>query len=312
MVDPGKRVWPENRKFAFTIFDDPDAQIESESIQVYALLRDLGFRTTKGVWPLDVRRERNSGGDTLEIPSYRKHCVELQEAGFEIGYHNAAPHSVTRDEIVEALDLFRSYFGCDPATMANHYNRDAMYWGPARLDPPWRQAYVALTRGKASNRHFGHVDGHASFWGDICRERIRSCRNFVFSGIDTLAHCPLMPYYDPHRPYVREWYASTEGAQWPSFEKAISERNQDRLAESGGACIMYTHFGHGFIREDGKPQPRFVALMTRLSRLGGWYVPVNALLDFLRPPKGPFVLRDEERSALERRWLFEKVFRGTS
>jgi hypothetical protein len=121
-----------------------------------------------------------------------------------------------------------------------------------------------------------------------------------------------MPYHDPHRPYVNEWYASTEGAKWDLFEKAVGEANQDQLAESGGACIMYTHFGHGFVRDDGSLQPRFVELMKRLYGLGGWFVPVSELLDHLRPSDGPHVLTAGERARLERRWMVQKLFRGTS
>lgn len=304
--------WPDGKRFAFTIFDDPDAQDEAQSRLVYGFLADLGFRTTKGVWPIEGAAERNSGGDTLESASYRKHCQELLAAGFDIGFHNAAPASVLREETRAALDRYKEYFGRYPHTMANHYNADAIYWGPARFDPPWRWLYQVLTRGNTIGKHFGHVEGHPSFWGDLCRERIRSCRNFVFTDIDTLAQCPQMPYYDPNRPFVNEWYASTEGANWGLFQRAIDEKNQDRLVESGGACIMYTHFGHGFVRTDGKLEPRFVELMTRLSRLNGWFVPVAEVLNHLRSPQGPHVLTREDRSSLERRWMAEKLFRGTS
>lgn len=304
--------WPGGKRFAFTVFDDPDAQSEAQSRLVYGLLGDLGFRTTKGVWPIEGSSERNSKGDTLANPGFRDHCRQLQAAGFEIGFHNAAPASVNRAETMAALEYFQECFGRYPSTMANHYNVDAMYWGPARFDPPWRWAYQILTRGTTGNKHFGHVEGHPAFWGDLCKERIRSCRNFVFLDIDTLSACPQMPYYDPHRPFVNEWYASTEGANWTLFEKALSESNQDRLVASGGACIMYTHFGHGFVGSDGALQPRFVALMKRMSALGGWYVPVEELLQHLRPAAGPHVLTSAERRSLERHWMAEKLFRGTA
>ncbi len=304
--------WPLGKRFAFTVFDDPDAQMEKDSRLVYGLLSDLGFRTTKGVWPIEGSSERNSPGDTLENTSYRKHCQELLAAGFDLGFHNAAPASAVREEVGQALDRYKEYFGRYPHTMANHYNEDAMYWGSSRFDPPWRWVYQVLTRGTMHNKHFGHVDGHPSFWGDMCRERIRSCRNFVFQEIDTLSVCPQMPYWDPHRPYVNEWFASADGANWETFEQTLSEANQDRLAESGGACIIYTHFGHRFVRDDGTLQPRFVALMRRLAGLGGWFIPVNELLDHLRPAQGPHELTSRERRGLERHWLAQKLFRGTS
>jgi hypothetical protein len=115
------------------------------------------------------------------------------------------------------------------------------------VTPPLRAIYTLATRGRTNGVHFGEVEGHPSFWGDLCRERIQYCRNFVFSDIDTLAVCPWMPYRDPVRPYVNAWYASTEGSHVVRFTNAISERKQDRLEEQGGACIMYTHFGHGYV-----------------------------------------------------------------
>jgi hypothetical protein len=93
----------------------------------------------------------------------------------------------------------------------------------------------------------------------------------------------------------------------------LSETNQDRLEESGGACIMYTHFGHGFVDEDsGVMSPRFIELMRRLSAKGGWFVPVSTLLDYLRTQRGVTELATPERRRLEQRWLWEKLFRGTS
>src|SRR6187399_29354 len=97
-------LWPDGKQFAFTIFDDPDGQTEAQSRLVYGLLGDLGFRTTKGIWPIEGSTERNSAGDTLEQPSYREHCRQLQTAGFELGFHNAAPASVSRQETRAALD----------------------------------------------------------------------------------------------------------------------------------------------------------------------------------------------------------------
>jgi predicted TIM-barrel fold metal-dependent hydrolase len=74
---------------------------------------------------------------------------------------------------------------------------------------------------------------------------------------------------------------------------------------------MYTHFGHGYV-EDGKLNPQFRRTMERLARKDGWFVPVSGLLDFLMKTKGPTTLTDQLRRKLETRWLWEKLFRGTS
>ena len=309
---PPRLIWPEGKSFAFTIFDDPDGQVLKDGREIYSLLADLGFRTTKGVWPSGPLRERNSKGDTCADPEYRDEALRLQERGFEIGYHNNAPHSSTREEVIAGLDAFRQYFGRDPVTMANHYNRDAMYWGPARLTGVYRSLYQLMTRGDKLGLFTGHVEGDESFWGDVCRSRIVYCRNFVFHEINTLRACPIMPYYDPQRPFVNQWYASSEGANCASFNAMLTEAAQDSLEAEGGACIMYTHFGHGFT-DDGRINERSRTLIERLSRKNGWFVPVSTLLDYLRSSrKSDHVVTSRERSRLESKWLWAKARLGTS
>jgi hypothetical protein len=311
MKTPPTPTWPDGRRFAFTIFDDPDGQEFSTTKLVYDFLAELGFRTTIGVWPLDLRRATNSGGETCANPEYRAYLQELQTKGFEIGFHLAAPFDVTKAETVEALDLFKQYFEHDPLAMANHYNADAIYWGPARLSG-WRRAvYNLATLGRTRNRHFGQVEGHPSFWGDVCRERVRYCRNFVYSDINTIAKNPWMPYTDPERPFVQQWYSSSEGHQAPAFLKTLQDANQDKLEVEGGACIMYTHFGHGYVR-NGELTADFRRTMERLARKPGWFVPVSTLLGYLAEKNGVTALTPEIRSRLETSWLWEKLFRGTS
>lgn len=303
--------WPDGKSFAFTVFDDPDAQTYADGCVMYGFLAECGFRTTRGVWPAPAVRTPNSGGETCDDARYREHTLRLQAAGFEVGYHNATKHSSTRDETIRGLDAFRAYFGADPSAMANHYNAEAIYWGDARITPPLRAVYRMATLWRTSGVHFGEVEGHGSFWGDVCHERIRYCRNFVFGDIDTLAACPWMPYYDPLRPFVRGWYASSEASNVTRALQLLDEANQDRLEANGGACIVYAHFGHGYV-DGGAVHPRMAALLTRLSRKNGWFVPVSTLLDYLRQQRGERAISDGQRRVLEGRWLRGKLLRGTS
>ena len=303
--------WPDARRFAFTVFDDPDGQSLETSRLVYHLLRDLGFKTTIAIWTLPPSRETNSGGETCGNPEYLEHLLDMQRAGFEIGWHCATPHTSFREETAEAFRRFRTYFGHDPYSAANHYNNEALYWGPSRVGGLRRTAYLAMKGFTRQGRYFGHVEGHPMFWGDLCQERIKYFRNFVFSDLNTLKRCPWMPYVDPLRPFAQQWFAGSEGAQGPSFMKAIAEQNQDQLEAEGGGSILYTHFGHGFV-ENGRLTPEFVRLMTRLANKGGWYVPVHTMLDYLAEQRGVYVMTDEVRTGIEWRWLGEKVFRGTS
>ena len=301
--------WPDGKSFAFTVFDDPDGQTLDNGRPVYDLLSDCGLRTTKGLWTAE-RRESKSG--TCASAPYREWCRELQSRGFEMGWHGAAPYTSTREQTLEGLERFAEYFGRAPACMSQHcYCGENVYWGDQRVGGVYRVAYNLATRWHGHNQFFGSRPGHAAYWSDICSQRLRYVRNFVYSEIDTLAVCPWMPYHDPLRPDVQAWFASAEGAVVRSYNERISEANQDRLEERGGACIMYTHFGRGFVR-DGALDARFRELTLRLSKKNGWFVPVSTLLDHLARSRGTTVLSAAQRRTLERRWLFHKIRFGSA
>jgi hypothetical protein len=304
-------AWPEGRRFAFTVFDDTDKATVENVGGLYAFLADCGFRTTKSVWPVRGPRKPRLGGETCDDPHYLSWIRSLKAQGFEIGFHSATFHTSTRAETIRALDRFHDLFGEHPKTMANHAHcEEAPYWGAQRVSGVNRLAYSLLTRGRRDHKFRGHVPGDELFWGDICQARIKYMRNFVFPEINTLKVCPDMPYHDPERPMVQYWFASSEGATVAPFNACVAEANQDRLEEEGGACIMYTHFA-GFDRDPAQ-YARFKALMTRLSRKNGWFVPTGTLLDFLLETKGRRVLTGRARARLERRWLMHKLRTGTS
>jgi hypothetical protein len=311
-VTPNARVtWPDGKRFAFTVFDDTDKSTVQNVGPLYAFLADQGFRTTKSVWPVRGPRKPRLGGETLDDPHYLEWIRSLKAQGFEIGFHSATFHTSTRDETIRALDRFHDLFGEHPKTMANHAHcEEAPYWGAQRVSGINRLAYSLMTRGRKDSKFRGHIPGDELFWGDICRQRIKYMRNFVFEDINTLKACPWMPYHDPDRPMVQYWFASSEGATIEPFNACIAEAHQDRLEAEGGACIMYTHFA-GFDR-DPVAYGRFKALMTRLGKKNGWFVPAGTLLDYLIQIRGRQVLSRPERARLERRWLRHKLTTGTS
>jgi hypothetical protein len=304
--------WPEGKRFAFSIMDDTESSTVENTKPVYDLLESLGIRITKTVWPLGFTQKPLFGGGTLEDPDYRAWVLELQRAGFEIAFHGATDHSSMREETVRALDRFRDVLGHDPRVHANHFGQaQGIYWGEARLDGLPRLVYrAANTILRRETQYYGHVEGSPYFWGDICRDRIEYVRNFSFHDVNTLHSDPLMPYHDSRRPYVRFWFSSSDAAGLDTFCRLLSDEAQDRLVESGGACIAYTHFGFGFA-QDGRPDPRFARVVERLAGLPGWFGPVSTLLDHLRTQSGwqanpgPGELR-----GLRRRWVLSKLRRG--
>lgn len=306
-------AWPEGKSFTFTVFDDPDFQTLNAGSVVYAFLRDLGFRTTRGVWTIPGPTGDANFGVTCADKGVLPWLTGLQRDGFEMGYHNATTHTSAREQTLSALDKFREYFGHDPITASQHYLcNESVYWGAGRLSGIRRIAYEVLTGGKNLGRFHGHIPSHPEFWGDLCQTRVEFMRNFVFRDINTLKLCPFMPYHDPARPYVRMWYASTEGVNVKEFVNAISEENQDRLEAEGGACIMYTHFAYGFVEEDGRLNPRFRELMTRLAKKNGWFPTTGTLLRHLSSGRSRNDISAAERNRLENSWLFHKIRYGSA
>jgi hypothetical protein len=309
-VIPEKIKWPDGKQFAFTVFDDTDEGTVENVGGVYSFLRDSGFRTTKSCWL--VAGDPNQGthpGQTCEDPDCLNWLLELQAQGFEIAWHNCTWHSLPREQIAAALEQFHTHFGHDPLSGTNHCQEEGIYWGESRLTGARAWLYSLLTRFRNYRKYRGHIEGDPYFWGDLCRQKIKYYRNFVFQDINTLKACPIMPYHDPLRPYVNYWFASSDGNRLPRFNECVAEAAQDRLEAEGGACIMYTHFACGFY-QNGKLEPRFQQLMTRLSQKNGWFVPVATLLDYLLAANRQHQMTDRERRHLERKWLWNKVFLG--
>lgn len=306
-------VWPGGKAFAFSVFDDTDLGTVENLRPVYDLLLDNGIKTTKSVWVMPGSQAPSIfGGDTCADPAYLKWVVELQKAGVEIGWHNATYHSSPRAVIVEGLERFKDLFGQYPYSMANHtLCRDGIYWGEHRVTGWRRAAYNLMSKGKGRGWSGGHSEGSEYFWGDLCKAHLKYVRNFVFADINTLKACPWMPYSDPLRPMVNNFFASSEGGDLVDFRKTISAENQDRLEQEGGCCIMYSHFAMGFWR-DGALDPRFKALIERLGRKNCWFAPVTEVLDHIKAQRGPLALDAMSRNALECRWLWYKAKAGPS
>ena len=304
--------WPGGKDFAFTIFDDTDYAYRDNIADIYSFLNDLGMRTTKSVWPLKGKDKPLCEGATCEDKEYLQWLWELKKQGFEIGYHMTTYHTSRRKETIEGLTRFKQLFDDYPKTMANHSGcRENIYWGSHRLSGFNRLLYNLMTRFRYNSQYRGHIESDELFWGDLCRETVKYVRNFVFDDINTLKACPYMPYHDDTRPYVRYWFASSEGPEIKSFNQTLSEQNQDRLEQENGACIMYTHLACGFY-ENGVINSRFKELMIRLSKKNGWFVPVGTLLDFLLEYKGKAEINKKQKKRLERDWLKHKIKVGRS
>lgn len=298
--------FPGNKKFAFSIFDDTDLSTVENVGPVYHLLAELGLRTTKSAWPLASVAGARFSGASLQDEDYLRFILDLKEQGFEIALHNVRNTGSRRDEVRQGLEEFRRLIGYFPRVHANHSsNRDNIYWGADRFRKlaAW---YSIATKVRGSWPFEGHIENSEFFWGDYCRQTIDYVRNFAFREINVLRTNPSMPYYDARLPFVNAWFSSADGADMPAFCALLSESHQDRLEEEGGVCIVYTHFACGFA-EQGRVHPRVKALLRRLARKNGWFVPVATLLDFLRAKRGTLQVAEAELVAMERQWLKDRL-----
>lgn len=301
--------FPDNKRFAFSIFDDTDLSTVENVGPIYRLLDEIGIRTTKSVWPLASAEVARFGGSSLQDSEYLTFVLGLKEAGFEIALHNVRNTCSTRGEVEAGLETFRRLIGCYPRVHANHsHNRENIYWGPARFSSigPLYRAMTMLRRPSFE----GHKEESKYFWGDLCRARIDYVRNFVFREINLDRVNPSMPYHDPERQFVNAWFSSSDGHDVDSFRELLSEANQDRLEEEQGVCIVYTHFACGFV-SNGAVHPRVDFLLRRLARKSGWFVPVSTLLDFLRRQRQTGSISRSELVRMEYHWLFDRVLRDT-
>ncbi|MEN6489513.1 MAG: hypothetical protein ABFD66_11665, partial [Smithella sp.] len=157
-------------------------------------------------------------------------------------------------------------------------------------------------------RFYGDDIDSEYFWGDLCKHHIKYVRNHCFNGINTLHYDPLMPGRDPYkRSCSNYWFSSSDGHTIEEFSDLIAPDSIEKLEEESGACIVYTHFGTGFVDKRGEVPKEFSERLRFLAGKPGWFVPAGVLLDYLLENKA-----DREHSSsylrrLDRMWLMERI-----
>lgn len=304
--------WPDGRKFAFTVVDDTDSATIANVKPVYDLLAQLRMKTTKTVWIFRGEDPGANAGSTCEDPEYLDWLLSLQQEGFEIALHNAAPCTSDRETTRLALLKFRKLFGAQELLFCNHMScGENLYWGDSRLSGSRRILYNLATLGNRKAISHGHVDGDPLFWGDLCQQQVRYVRNFVFNDLDGLAVCPEQPYHDPGKPYVNFWFTSSNGSDIKCFLKNFTRERLTKLHDSGGLCIAYVHFGYGFSK-NGEVNFEFRKRLEFLATLNGWFVPASQILEHLRQGADTHqrVISPKRLGELEKKWLLERLVTG--
>jgi hypothetical protein len=301
--------FPEGRRFAFSILDDTDVSTLENVKPVYDLLRELGFRTTKTVWPLDCPEgsERYHASDTLQRPEYLAFVRELAAAGFEIAFHGATMESSRRERTERALAFLERELGRCPRLHANHgENRENLYWGPERFRTPLLRWVVARLGRQPRGHYVGEREESEYFWGDLCARRFDYVRNFTFAELDLLAVNPEAPYRLASTPHVTHWFSTTAAPDVEDFRRLFTRAALDRLEAAGGVCIVTTHLGKGFAR-NGRIDPGVADALADLARRPGWFAPVSEILDHLRQGRAERPLGRVALLRLELRYLFDQL-----
>lgn len=303
--------FPTGKRFAFSILDDTDDSTVSNVAPFYELLRDLRMRTTKTVWPMGCPEGSRLffAGETLQDSGHLRFAHELAGFGFEIASHGATMESSDRARTLRGLEFLKKEFGAYPRLYCNHgYNRENLYWGSKRFQSFLLKTLVRFAQGKRSVTYHGDDEHSSYFWGDQSSAHIQYVRNFTFRRLNMLGVNPEMPYRLRNTRYVNYWFSTSDAPDVHAFNRLLTCERIDELEVEGGACIISTHLGKGFV-QDGKVHRDTEALLRYLGKKPGWFVPVSDLLDHLRQVQGRSIeLSGMDCLKLELRYLADKLF----
>lgn len=299
--------FPGGRAFAFTILDDTDDTTRHNGPPIYALLRDLGLFTTKTVWVVDVPEERRGiyhAGETLASPNYAAWVRQLADEGFEIAFHNAAMASSLREVTIGALDQVARSLPHPIRLHCNHgQNRENLFWGAARYRS-WPLHWVA--RLTERHRFEGERQDSPYYWADVANDRLAFIRSMAFTRLDGEDIPPGRPYRDPTRLSRPIFFNTADAPDCAAFNQLVTPSSLDALRARGGWAIVSTHLGKGFCH-GGQVDATFRASMEYLATLGGWYVPVSTLLDFLVMRSGAPPLSSLQRLSMEAAHVIDRL-----
>lgn len=295
--------WKNGCDFAFTIIDDTDNATVKNIKPVYDYLYSKGIITTKTVWAYPPRDKYK--GESLSDKAYAEFIKDLKQKGYEIAFHNAGSGGFKREETASALNDFKTLLGEYPQMHINHANNtENIYWGYERFSGLVRWIYKVK---KAHIPSEGTCKNSEYFWGDICKDKIRFIRNRTFNGINTLKEDKRLVYRETGKnEYSNYWFSSSDAMKEDSFVKLLSKENVDKLEREKGLCILYTHFGYGFVDDKGNLSEGFKKAVDYLASKNCWFAPASEILDY--------VLKDKEYKPskiyeffMDIKWFFERI-----
>jgi hypothetical protein len=296
--------FPTGAEFAFSILDDTDDSTRANAAPFYALLKELGLRTTKTVWPIAVSREEQGpffAGSTLEDPEYAEWVRSLVSDGFEVASHNASMGSSLREQTRQGQAITRRETGAVMRLHCNHaQNLENLYWGSARYRSfPLGAVARLLERLRGHPRYLGHVPDSPYFWGDIALAEFDYIRSFAFNSMSTdmLSIPPV--YADDTTPWVARWFITADAPDAHAFRRLVTREAVDALRCRRGHVIVSTHIGKDFVDSSGVVDEQISDTLRYISSLNGWFVPVSTLLDWLGQQVGIPTISSWQRLRME-------------
>lgn len=276
-------MWPNGKKFAFTIIDDTDNSSIENVKAIYDFLNAINIKTTKTAWVFPSRDKFK--GETLQDEVYKDFLLDLKEKGFEIALHGVGSGSFKREEIIKGISFFKEVLGQYPAMHINHsQNNDNLYWGHKRFGFFLSYFHKILVQNRSV--FSGDSEGSKHFWGDFSAMKIKYVRNRVYNGINTLRYDKHMPYKEKNKPYVNYWFSASDGHTVEEFLNLTKHRKIDALEREGGLCVIYTHFASGFLDDNGEVNREFVQQMNYLASREGWFAPASEIFNFIQKKRG--------------------------
>ena len=238
---------------------------------------------------------------------YCDYIKELANQGFEISFHNATMESSSREVTVTAIESFKKKLGFYPRSHAAHaQNSENLYWGKDRFSTLLFKKIYSLWKG--NEIYHGEKTGNEYFWGDICKEIFDTVRTFTYAEINLRNIHDSVFYSDSTKPYFNSCFISADADNVEEFNELLSLKNQEKLVDQQGICIISTHFGKGFV-DNGELNPTTDFLLTELSKKGGWFVPVIEIYDLLKGQNAIIEVSRWKRFLLEFKWFLHAIKR---
>lgn len=308
-------LYPGNKNFAFTIIDDTDDATRENVEPIYQLLNELGFKTTKTVWPLSKDPSQPSlydGTSDLSDPDYLDFIKWLTKEGFEVTWHGAAMESSNREKIIQGLETFKEALGFYPMLHVNHsHNKDNIHWGYERFDNFFIKFLLKHSSLYKPNTYQGQQNGSEYYWGDIAQQHVKYCRSFTYEDLNILNTNPSLPYKDPKRPEINYWFSTTDASSSRQFIQNFTEERMNKLIKDNGMCILSTHLGKDYCK-NGKVLDSVKSILEFLANHNGWFVPASEMLDWRMNIGFGNELPYSERLKMELRWFYETIKNKTS